>query len=737
LVHYSPGWLSKVENGQAVPTVEFARACDEVLAADGQLVALARAVRPSGGMWLKPTQLPIVAAGFVGREKILAELDALWAEAQRTGSAFAVVIDGPPGAGKSTLAIQWARRTMDSFPDGVLFIDLQGYSPTSGPMETSHVLERFLTAFGVLADSIPLDLDERAALFRTLVAGRRVLVVLDNAADSRRTRHLLLGSAGCAVVVTSRRRLTGLAVTAGIRRLSVGPMSVSEALSLVRAVVGDERVDADPSAARALAQRCAYLPLALRIAGERLASHPHRPVASMVAELTDDEGRLDLLADEDDQYLAVRSVFSWSYRDLDSEVARAFRLLGLYPGIQISTSAAAVLVGHTLARTRLLLESLVAVHLLEETDMDRYRLHDLLRVYAAERAAAEETEAERLAAIRRLTDWYVHTIDAAARPLAPQRIMPPLGEPSAAVVPLEFSSAAEARQWCDAESDVFVPLARLAARFLLPAAWQIPVRLWNWLLLGKPWAVWIDSHEIGLEAAVAAGNEEGQAWVALNLGEAYRQRGSYGLAQRHMQRALSLRHRLDDRHGQAWALTALGFLATDRADIDGACTCFRQALPLFQKSADHHGQAVVLASIADAYGLLGRDQEALEAFEASLSLVREVHDVWGEGMLWERNAEVHIRRGDFSQAVQSLDRSIKCRRSVGEDWALAAVLDRRGSVLSFLGDEWRDAAQESWQQACDLFERLGDTRAALIRERINAARQEDTTRAARHGSRLD
>ncbi|MET8676026.1 tetratricopeptide repeat protein [Streptomyces sp. NPDC004647] len=728
--NYSAGYLSKLESGQRPPNPEVARACDEVLGARGELVALAQAAPHKGGLG-RPSQLPPGAAGFVGRIDVLSELDSLLADAEREGTALALSIDGPPGAGKSALMTQWAHRVADRFPGGVLFTDLQGHTHRAQPVDPSHVLESFLRAFELSAEAIPIDISERAALFRSLVTDRRVLVLLDNAASSQQVRPLMVAAPGCAVLVTSRRRLTSLAVSTGARRVSLEPMEEQESVQLLTAVLGQTRADAEPKAVRDLACRCGHLPLALRIAAERLATHRHLPVAAAVAELADPEDRLDRLADGEDPHLAMRPVFNASYREIDAAVARTFRLLGLFPGRRITTPAAAALIGQPPGRTRRLLEELVGVHLLEEIFQDTYRFHDLLRVYAAECVEQEENEPDRTAAVRRLADWYAHTVDAANLTLAPQRIVAPLDAPTPGVTPLTFTAVDAARQWCDAEGANFEPLVRMAAQHGLPAAWQIPTRLWNWLLLVKPWGLWIETHRVGLQAATDAGSAEAQAWVALNLAEAYRQSGSYDQARQHLEQALALRLEIGDRHGQAWVLTCLGFADTDQGDTAGACSRFEQALQLFEEAADLHGQAIVLASVAESYGRLGRQEDEQRAFDASLSLARDLEDPYGEAMTWLRRANLQLQRGELDAAVESLDRSVDRRRAAGDDWGAADALDRRARILhdDHPADEakdpgWRaqarrDRARESWQAAHDIFEQLGDPRAAQIREQLS------------------
>ncbi|MFI0773048.1 tetratricopeptide repeat protein [Streptomyces sp. NPDC021218] len=719
VVHYSPGWLSRIERGQAAPTLALARSCDDALTAGGKLLELARLETRSR---LRPAQLPSAVAGFVGRTDALRELDDALADAERTGKALMVAIDGPPGAGKTALTIQWAQRAASRFTGGVLFTDLQGHSHQGRPADPMQVLEDFLAALGT--ETVPDELEARSALFRTVVADRHVLVVLDNAINSQQVKPLLVGSASCAVIVTSRRRLTGLGVIAGAQRLSLAPMGPQESIELLRGAVGAKRVDAEPDAARAVALRCAHLPLALRITAERLATHPRWPLSHVADELSG-AGRLDALADRDDDNLAVRKVFDLSYETLDGDTARVFRLLGLYPGGRISAAAAAALTGHPLARTRDLLDRLVAVHLVEETGLDRYWMHDLLRDYAADGAAAHESDAERLTAAHRLTSWYTLSVDAANIALAPQREVPPLEPPPARVTPLTFTSdtaAEEARAWLDEEArDSAVPMVRLAARYRLPEAWHIPVRLWNWLLLRKPWSMWISSHTIGLEAAATYGGPGDQAWVEMNLGEAYRQSGDYGRAENHVSQALALRRRIGDRQGQAWCLEALGFIAADRRDTPLAHSYFSQALDAFRQTGDAHGEAVARCSLAEADGLLGNMAESQAGFKQGLYLHRQMGDLFGEGMLWERRAHLHQQHGELVQAVECLDRSADCHSQGGNDWGQAAAHDLRAQLLVKLS-RWEEA-RKACERAWELFDRLGDPRAARLQDRLLEWRQ--------------
>lgn len=721
ILHVSPGWLSRIELEQHEPPERLAAAADVQLGACGALMSLAAAGRAAVRGLLRPAELPSGPTEFVGRTGALHTLDTLLATAERAGSTLTVALDGPAGAGKSALAIEWAHHVAHRFPGGVLFADLRGFSTSGRAADPRRILERFLRALGAAPEHLPsADLDELAAHFRTIVSHRRTLILLDNARDHRHVRPLMTGPAGTSVVlITSRRRMTGLTVHGAAQRVPVASMAQDDALALLRSVVGDDRVNAEAEAAIALVQRCAYLPLALRIAAVRLASRPHRSIASAVQDLEDDHHRLALLADDED--VAVRSVLDGSYRELRKDVAHAYRLLGLYSGAHISTPAAAALLGRPEPVAQRLLDDLVAVHMLEDISISstgRYRFHDLLHAYAADRAAADEACDERRAAVRRLAGWYASSVDRANFALAPQRPIQLLPPPSD-VIPLEFTDAAQAAEWCDAEADNIVPLVRLAADHRLPAAWQVPARSWNWLLLRKPWTLWTESHIIALRAATAAGDLAAQAWVAMNLGEGYRQSRRYGPAREHLEQARRLRHRLGDKHGQAWCHACRGFLAIDEGAPRIAIEYFRRALTLFEETADVHGQSVVLAALAEAYDRQGSPGDATTAFETARTLARRMNDLYAEGILWFRRANAHRHRAEIRAALDCLNRSVECRRTADDAWGTAEALTLRGDVLAQLGED--GAAQRSWQEAQAAFERLGDARAAELRQRIDGA----------------
>jgi NB-ARC domain-containing protein/tetratricopeptide repeat protein len=469
------------------------------------------------------------------------------------------VISGTAGVGKTALAVRWAHQLQDRFPDGQLYVNLRGYHP-GPPMTPEQALDCFLRALDVSVEKIPIGMDEKAGLYRSLLNGRRVLVVLDNANTVEQVRPLLPGSPGCLVVVTSRSQLAGLFIRDGAHRVSLDPLPPAEAVLLLRQIMGAARVDAEPDVAVKLARQCAYLPLALRISAERVVSRPHITLADLAGELANERDRLDVLAAHDDETTAVRSVFFWSYRTLPPAAAHIFRLLGLHAGPDISIPVAAVLAGTTPPQARLLLNVLTGVHLLEETGHDRYRFHDLLRVYAAERVATEETDHERDSAVRRLLTWYLHTADAAGRVLTPQWRYVPLDFPEAGFLPLVFTTYQQALEWCEAESANLVAATRHAAECGQHViAWKLPAVLWNFFILRRHWADWITTHETGLAAARHLHDRYGEAWITNNLGGCYRCLGQFDEAINYLQQALVAWRELDDRWGEGWTLNRPGF----------------------------------------------------------------------------------------------------------------------------------------------------------------------------------
>jgi tetratricopeptide (TPR) repeat protein/transcriptional regulator with XRE-family HTH domain len=701
-VGYTPSWLSKVKNGTP-PSAELARRCDQALEADGTLIVLASEAEP-----LRPARLPAGAARFVGRVGQLIELCHAMIGDRQPGMPAVVTVDGPPGAGKTTLALRLAHEVASYFSDGQLYVDLRGYSPDGIPVKPVDVLEEFLSALGVRAGSVPTELEQRAKLFRSLVSRRRVLIVLDNAADSAQVESLLPGSGDCAVVVTSRRRLSGTAMRTNARQVTLGAMTEPESLLLLRKVIGDERADAEPAAVTALAQRCAHLPLALRIAAERVAAHPHHSVAAVLADLGADDS------------LAVRSVFSWSYRDLSSESARMFRLLGLFRGSRISTAAAAAMAGISVVWGRRLLERLASVHLVEGLERDRYRMHDLLHVYAAELAALEESERGRGEAARRLTDWYLLTAEQANEVLAPFRVHPlevPASSPS--VTPLTFTDQVEAVNWCDSEQANLVPLMRTAMSYgLYDNVWRLCIACWDYFALRMPMSVWVRTHEMGEAAAREAGDRHAEAWVQTNLAAAKHRLHEFDQAAALYAKSLAIREEIGDQHGQAWTLAGSGFLSIARGDADSAQAAAERALALFRELGDRHGEVLTMATLGEVRRLRGDTHGALVALYEALWVAQDGDDPSAQSDTLVKIAEVYLSSGGRERALESLDRALEAARDVRNRLLEANALSRRGKVLRVLGRT--EEAQLSLEAALAVYSEVDDRRAGDVRADLDA-----------------
>ncbi|KIF69156.1 regulatory protein AfsR, partial [Streptomyces sp. AcH 505] len=470
----------------------------------------------------RPAQLPADLPTFAGRHT---ELDRTRALLPRNGHAPTTVvisaIGGMAGIGKTTLAVHWAHEIAGRFPDGQLYINLRGFDPTGSVVTPDEAIRTFLDALGVPPMRIPAGLAAQAALYRSMLVDRRVLVLLDNARDTDQVRPLLPGSPGCVVIVTSRNQLTGLIAGEGAHPLTLDQLTPAEAHDLLARRLGTGRLAAEPQAADEIIVRCARLPLALAIVAAHAAAYPGFPLSAIAEELRDSNGSLDAFAGGDDLTTDVRAVFSWSYKALSDPAARLFRLLGLHSGPDISSPAAAALAGLPLRETRALLGELTRAHLLTEHFPGRYTLHDLLRVYATERVGAEEEPQERDRAVERLLAWYLHTADAAYTYITPRRRRIRLEPLPASCLPLEFSTHEQALDWCETERANLVTAVNQAATSGHPGiAWRLPAVLWGFFYLRSHLHDWVDTAAVGLAAARAAQHRWGEAQALADMAAA-------------------------------------------------------------------------------------------------------------------------------------------------------------------------------------------------------------------------
>ncbi|MGH3830480.1 MAG: ATP-binding protein [Pseudonocardiaceae bacterium] len=664
-----------------------------------------------------PRQLPMDVPHFAGRASEITQLDAVLAQTAEDMPTTVVIsaIDGTAGVGKTALAVHWAHRVHDRFPDGQLYINLRGYDP--GPVVSpEEALDRFLQALNVSPTRIPAGLEEQAGLYRSLLVGRRMLVLLDNAATPQQVRPLLPGSPGSQVVITSRGSLSGLVVREGARRITLDTLAPEEALTLLRQIIGPTRIDTEPRVATELARLCAFLPLALRVAGERAASYPHTSLARLVCQLADEHDRLEVLATEDET-TTVRAVFSWSYRTLDPDHARAFRLLGLHTGPDISTPAAAALIGVPPARARHLLDALSNAHLIEPVSHDRYRFHDLLRLYASERAHTDEPDHDRHTAIRRLLSWFLHTADAADRQLMPNRKLVPLDPPEAGTQHLTLSTRSQASNWCEAERANLVAATRQAHQTgQHTTAWQLPIVLWGFFSLRKHWPEWITTNNVGLAAAIDAHDRFGQAYVLMALANAYRDLRRFEEAIGSFHQSLAIWDEIGSRWEKAAALTLQGMAYLDLRRYDDTLSSLRQALAIFRQVGDPWGEGWALHLLSESNRRLRRYEEAIDHAQHALDAFGHIDDQWGLGWSLHDLGQDYRCLRRFEEAINHFQRALTARREVGDRQGEAVTLKALGTTL-YDADQ-KDQARDSWRCALAILDDLNDPLAAEIRAHL-------------------
>jgi DNA-binding SARP family transcriptional activator len=656
----------------------------------------------------RPMQLPADIVDFTGREihvKQVCDLLSTGAAEDNPGAVPVALIAGAGGLGKTTLAIHAAHRMRSAYPDGQLYVDLRGSSPR--PAAPADVLARLLRDLGVDGARIPASAEERAALYRTHLNGRRTLVVLDNARDAAQVRPLLPGSASCAVVVTSRSRLSDL-VGGGLVHLDV--LDDGEALVLFSRIVGADRAAAEPDATAELLVTCAGLPLAIRICAARLAARSGWTIRSLANRLNDEHRRLDELKVGD---LAVRASFEVSFASLPESVApggvplaHAFRMLGLGQAPSIGLSAAAAMLGQPEAEVADALEFLVDTHLLESASPDRYSFHDLLRMYAAERGLAEEPEQSRQAAVCRTAEWYLHTAGSADSVVTPWRERVPLGPVVTGIEPLTFRSAENALEWCEAERENLVPVTRQAAGYgCHEVAWKLPVVLLGCFDLLSYRAEWLATHQIALASARQAGDRHGEAWVLNDLGMVYSLQHT-AEAIGYFEQALAIRRDIGDVRGEAISVNNLADTYIRLGRVAEGLDQLERAPAVQRKAGYRYGEGVALNNLGEAYLELGRTAEAVECLQQARDVFVEANAPHGEDYALHNLARAFLDLGRPQDAVACFQHALTIRRAVGDRHSQALTLMFLGRAQRQVGD--LSAARESWTSAYAIFDEMGD-----------------------------
>jgi DNA-binding SARP family transcriptional activator/Flp pilus assembly protein TadD len=648
-----------------------------------------------------PAQLPAPAAAFVGRHAQSRSLDELLAGGP--GPALVVAaIAGSAGVGKTALAVRWAHANRHRFPDGQLFVDLQGFT-TCEPVRPIDALTGFLAALGVAPQHRPVHLDEARSLYRSMLAGRHMLVLLDNAANVEQVRALLPGDPGCFVLVTSRDRLGGLIARDGARPLRLDPLAPDEAGALLSHLLGAGRMSEDRASAADLAQTCAYLPLALRVAGAALAAEPDWPVHDYVRRLRDD--RLSTLVVEGDPESTVGVAFDASYRVLPAAAQRLFRLLGLVPGPDVSVPAAAALAGLDVREAEELLGRLAAAHLLDRPAHGRFSRHDLLRAYAAESCAKIDPPDARQAALTRLYEWYLSTVDAAAALLYPHMLrLPHTPSPSSPATGLATHAAA--LTWLDTERRNLVALVRDTG----PAGYRCHLAdgLRGYFHLGRHGADWTAVAEAALTAAVDIGDRPAQEAARHSLGTAYRSVGDREGALHQYARALWLARRCGWRDAEATTLGNLGMIHHAQGRLGAAVMRLSQAITIDRQTGRRAGVANNLSLLADVYLDQGRLAEARSCYAEALELNRAMGTVHGRALACTGLGQVSQRSGRLDEAAGWFADALGDYTKVG-DRDGRAVIHSRLSVVH-CGRGQIESARTHARTALDLARAAGDPR---------------------------
>ncbi|HEY8983617.1 MAG TPA: BTAD domain-containing putative transcriptional regulator [Streptomyces sp.] len=670
---------------------------------------------PAAPQRVVPAQLPVAVRGFTGRAEELARLDAFLT----TASSAPVVISavsGTAGVGKTSLAVHWGHRVRKAFPDGQLYVNLRGFDPGGASRDPAEALRGFLDALEVPPARIPAGVDAQAALYRSLLADRRMLVVLDNARDADQVRPLLPGAPGCVVLVTSRNRLTSLAAVEGAHMFAIDVLSPAEARSMLADRLGGPRTATDPAAVAEITARCAGLPLALAVVSARAAAQPSLPLAVLAGELRDGDSRLDAL-DAGDHATRVRAVFSWSYRALSPGAARLFRLLGLHPGPDVSAAAATSLAGELPSRTRLSLAELTGAHLLAEPSPGRYSFHDLLRAYAGELARAEDDVDVRREATHRVLDHYLHTALRAQRLLGPpaDRIVPAPVRPG--VLPEEPDGRDAAMAWFTADHSVLSAALQQAARDGFDVhVWQLAAALTTYHQRAVLWEEWAAAHTAALAAAERLGDRAAQACALRNVANAESSLGMQPEARERLDRAMRLYRELDDPAGEAHTHLALGRVSTRQERRAEALVHSRRAVELFGVAGERGWQGMALNNVGWDHTMLGRHRQAVGFGREALALLEGTGHLSGEAHTWDTLGYAHHHLGEYAQAAACYERAARLFHELGDRYFEADILAHLGDTLHAARDT--DSTKSAWTRSLALFEELGHPDAAALRDRL-------------------
>jgi tetratricopeptide (TPR) repeat protein len=612
--------------------------------------------------------------------------------------------------------VHWAHEVADRFPDGQLYVNLRGFHPAGSVMGPSEAILSFLEAFGVPAQRVPSGLDAQAALYRSLLANRRVLVVLDNARDTEHVRPLLPGAPGCLVIVTSRNQLHGLIAGEAASSLTLDLLTDADATELLIRRIGPDRVGLEPVAAREITALCGRLPLALAIVSARAAVNPTFSLSSIAAELRENHGSLDAFVGED-PLMDARCVFSWSYRALSHAAARLFRLLSLHPGPDCSVAAAASLAYLRTGEVRPLLTELVRAHLIAENVPGRFSGHELLRAYSAELHREEDSSEVSDAARNRLFDHYLYSAHAADCRLAPHRERIVLELPVPGADPECFVDQRAATEWLDTERAVLLAaIDRDATRGRGTHSWRIASTLELYLDRHGRWQEQLAAQTTAATTAQRRGDVEAQAHAHRSIGLTACRLDRKEEAREHLLRALELFGEIGDLAGQGRTHRLLAFLSNSRGRHVDALDHYRLACVLYRSTGLLSGEAGILNEVGWTYILLGEYERALTACRRALALDQEIGDRNGEAAAWDSLGYAHHHRREYTQALACFGHALDLYRDVRDCYLEADTLVHIGDTHHATGRTGR--AAPAWRQALEILDGIGHPEAEQIRDKL-------------------
>jgi DNA-binding SARP family transcriptional activator/Tfp pilus assembly protein PilF len=716
LVQYAAARSRLAEELGTEPGAELRRVHRAVLR--GQETELsAEGVRDSVTAVRRPALLPPDLPGFVGRDRELAHLDTLLAaNGNPAGAVLIVAVCGMPGVGKTSLAVHWAHRVRGQFPDGQLYLNLRGFDPSGATMTPAEAVNRLLYALGVPAHRIPAPVDAQLDLFRTELAGRRLILVLDNARDAEQIRPLLPGEPRCLVVSTSRHELLGLVAAQGAQSVVLDPLTETGAQQLLARRLGDARTTAEPAAVREVVERCGRLPLALAVTAARVATRPALSLTAVAAELRDARGGLDAF-DGSDPATDLRAVFSWSYHLLSDAAAAMFRLLALHPGPEIPTAAAASLAGLPVAYARRQLAELAGVHLTVEHRTDRYVLHDLVRAYAAEQLTAREDDTARQQALLRMFDHYVHTAHAAAMLLDPHRRGITLAAPVTGVTPEPLADHAAALDWFDTEHTVLMVVVERAWSTRADShVTQLAWGLTDFLQRRGHWHDQAAVQRTAVAAACRVGDRPRQANSHRLLGLAYAWLGCYDEAHAEYAAALRLFTDLADPIGQAHTHRGLAWTWEQQQLPAEALRHAQRAFTLFRAAGEQRAEARALNMIGWYHVELGDAHRARDCCQEALLILQRLGDVYGQAATLDSLGYIRHRLGHHRQAADCYRHALELLAKLGDRCEEANTLVRLGDTYQAGGAPVD--ADRAYRQALEIFEQLDHSMAAEVRLRL-------------------